>query len=196
MKPFPSSMILAVLISLIFIKAGFAEPYLHAPTGIVFPDQIATLKKQDSFKDFEKDRPGLGVSVGYNGPGITVTIYAYTMGLNEIPPDLDSNIFKAVYLHARREIEMAGELGSYSNVKQLRDDQTAWDSQENGVRSLHASYSLTQNGVDRLSHLYLTEHKNHFLKIRFTYDLDNQEKNERVQKDFLKTFSEILSKNT
>lgn len=168
MKPFSGSLIFAVL-SLISFKTGFAEPYLHAPTGIVFPDHISTLEKQDRVTDFEKDRPGLGVGVGYNGPGITVTIYVYTMGLNEIPSDLDSDIVKAIYLHARREIEMAGELGSYSNVKQLRDDQTAWDSQENGVKSLHATYSLTQDGVDRLSHLHLTKYKNHFLKIRFTY---------------------------
>ncbi len=174
------------------IHSAWAEAYRHRPTGIVFPDRVATLEKEARVTDYEADNPGLGVSVAYNGPGVTVTIYVYTMGMKTIPADLRSSTLKMHLKQATGDIVSAGEEGHYSNVKKISDGEAAWGSDATGTTSLHASYSYTQRGRDRLSHLYLMGYRNHFLKVRFTYDKEIQEAAEKTQKDFLAEFRRIL----
>ena len=174
-------------------QSARSEPYRHGPTGIVFPDRIATLEKEARVTDFEAETPGHGVAVGYNGPGITVTVFVYTMGAKAIPEDLQSVILKDHFEQVCGDIVRAGETGHYSNVKKKSDDIASWGTSGSGMKSLLASYSYTQRGQDRLSLLYLMGFRNHFLKVRFTYDKETQEAAEKIQKDFLAEFSRILS---
>lgn len=185
----------SLVICLLTIQGAWAEAYRHSPTGIVFPDRVAMLEKAARVTDFEKEHPGLGVGIGYNGTGVTVTVYVYTMGIKTIPDDLHSSTLKDHFKQAASDIVRAGEMGHYSNVKKICDDNAAWDKAGGGTTSLHASYSFTQRGRDRISHLYLMGYRNHFLKVRFTYDKEIQEHAEKTQKDFLEEFSRILAGN-
>jgi hypothetical protein len=189
-------MCLSFVISILMIASAFAEAYRHEPTGIVFPERLATLEKESEVTDFETERPGLGVSIGYNGPGVTVTIYIYTMGLKKIPSDLNSPIMKASFTQAANEIEMAGEQGIYRDVTKLSEGEATWGPEESGVNMLHASYSYNRDDEDRLSHLYLTGYQNHFLKVRFTYDKEIQETAEQTRNDFIEEFSRVLVAET
>ena len=185
--------ILSVIACMLMIQSAWTDAYRHRPTGIVFPGRLATLEREAGVTDFEAQTPGLGVSIGYNGPGITVTIYVYTMGMKTIPADLHSSELKDHFKQAASDIVRAGEMGLYSNVQKVSDGEAVWDPAGTGTASFHASYSYTQHGRDRLSHLYLMEHRNHFLKIRFTYDKEIQEAAENTQRDFLAEFSRILA---
>lgn len=195
MNKFAQGTCLSVVMGLLMIQSAWADAYRHRPTGIVFPDRIATLEKETRVTDYEAEHPGLGVSIGYNGPGITVTIYVYTTGMKTIPTDLQSSILKDHFKQAASDIVRAGEMGHYSNVKKISDGEAVWAPAGTGTTSFHASYSYTQRGRDRLSHLYLMGYQNHFLKVRFTYDKEAQEAAEKIQKDFLEEFSRILAGN-
>lgn len=178
---------------MMIIQVACADAYRHGPTDIVFPDRVATLEKEANVTDYETKHPGLGVSVGYNGPGITVTVYIYTMGIKTIPADLQSSILKDNFNQACGDIVRAEQKGKYSNLKKISDSEAAWGAGGTGTKSLHASWSLKwENRQYRLSHLYLLGFQNHFLKIRFTYDKDIQATAEKTQKEFLAEFSRIL----
>ena len=147
----------------------------------------------EGITDYETEKPGLGFSVGYNGPGLKVTVYVYTMGIKTIPEDLDSSILKDHFKKAANDILYMEELGHYSNVKNISDGEAKWGAGETQMRSLYGSYGYTQRGRDCLSHLYLMGFRNHFLKVRFTYDREIQGNAEKIRNEFLGEFSRILS---
>jgi len=183
---------LAMAAGLLAIHGAGAEPYRHAPTGIVFPDRLAGLEKKADITDFEPDYPGFGISVGYNGPGITVTVYLYTLGIKRIPAGPDSSILKEELQHAEGDITTMEERGSYANVKKISEGKAPLNVNGSGPVALYAYYRYTQNGESRVSYLYLTGFRNHFLKIRFTYDKDVRLTAERTRIQFLEEFSRIL----
>ncbi|MBU4460722.1 MAG: hypothetical protein KJ579_09150 [Verrucomicrobia bacterium] len=172
---------------------ALAQPYRHPATDLVFPEQLAGLERGD-VTDYETKSPGLGVSVGYNVPGITVTIYLYTMGMKAVPDDLTSQPLKRHFAGVVSDVFRAGESGAYANVKKTAEGSAALDGSEKGPRALHASFSYSQKGRDRLSHLYLMGFRNHFLKVRFTYDKDMQETAEAVRVKLLGALDEMTGK--
>lgn len=184
---------LSVAISLLIVQGTLAESYRHAATGITFPDRMATLAKEKQETNYEAKTPGLGISVGYNEPGITVTVYVYTMGMKTIPADLNSSILKDHFRQAAGDIARLVEMGYYSNLNKISEDEVVWGDNGADARSLHGLFSYRQSGRDLLSHLYLLGFRNHFIKIRFTYDKEIQEPAEKVQKDFLREFGGILN---
>jgi hypothetical protein len=182
---------LSVAILLGLALDATAEPYRHEPTGIVFPERIAQLGKGE-VTDFEAQSAGGGVGVGYNGPKITVTLYAYTFGAKSIPDNHQSNILKNHFKETIDAVLRAGREGAYQSVKKVSEDVVAWDDGGTGRKTLHAQFSYTQGGRDRHSHLYLTGFKNHFIKIRFTYDVEVHGMAEKIQRDFLSEISRML----
>lgn len=174
------------------LPAAIAAPYHHAPTGIIFPDQLGSLPKHTQISDYEATKPGLGVSVAYNGPGITVTIYLYTLGLDTVSTDLDSPLLNNHFKDTARDVHRAGELGYYEKVRSLPEDRITWSSRPDATRSLRARFSYNQRGVERLSNLYLLGFKNHFLKIRYTHDQAVTPNAETVLTNLLEDLDAIL----
>lgn len=186
---------LSLEICLLIFQVALADPYHHATTGIVFPDHIATLEKEEQITDYEAENPGLGVGVGYNAPGITVTVYIYTMGNKIIPTDLKSSVLMNHFSLVSGEIVKTGSMGYYSDVMRISENEIVWSDDRMGTKSLHASFNYNQHGQDRVSHLYLLSIENNFLKVRFTYDKEIKESAEKLQKEFLEEFSSILNSN-
>ena len=86
--------LLFLLLACITLSAeAQTNSYRHPATGLVFPETLVEMPMV-SLTDHEKDNPGLGVSIGYNAPGITVTVYLYTLGLRSISGDPASPILK------------------------------------------------------------------------------------------------------
>ena len=177
-----------------YSQHSLAMSYRHVATGINFPAFIATLVKKEKVFNFETKQPGYGVSLKYDGLGIKVTVYVYTMGFKNIPSNLTSSTLQDQFKQATGEILLSKKMGHYSKLKKLSEDEVNWGNGEANIKSLHASYILTQEGKQLLSHLHLLGFKNHFLKIRYTYDSNVRKTAEKVQKDFLKELSDILGR--
>lgn len=156
-----------------WLHEAAAEPFRHSETGLVFPDQLAGMDR-GMVTDFEAEQPGLGVSVGYNAPGITLTIYLYNMGMESVPDNIESAIFISHFKQVVDDVVQAGQAGYYGNLKKTSETSVPLLIRKNGPRAFSASFSYTQNGVDRLSKLDLLPFRKHFLKVRFTYDRDIQ----------------------
>lgn len=193
-----------LLISLVIILQMIAIPfvaadaqttqYRHPATGLIFPDSIAGILR-GNVTDFEEKSPGLGVSVAYDRPGITATVYIYTLGLRSIPNDLSSPIFKNHLAQVIQDIYKVEKMGYYKSVIKAAEGMTFLRADKTGPQALFASFSYVQNGTERLSKIYLLGHKQHFVKIRFTYDKSVQAQAEEKLTAFLNAMADMLEKN-
>jgi hypothetical protein len=168
-----------------------AVAYQHPATGMVFTDQLAGMTKVQ-VTDFEKKQPGLGTSIGYNGVGVTATIYIYTAGLKSVPATLDAPLVRSHFNQVVGDVIKAGEMGYYDDVKVISENVVFLRPDQAGAKALRASFSYAQNSVDRLSNLYLLAYKNHFLKIRFTYNKSEQSQAENTLKLLLEEISKSM----
>lgn len=146
-----------------------ATPYKHPETGLVFEETMGGLNK-GNFRNFEEKYPGLGVSIGYNASGITVTVYIYNLGMESIDDNLESPSFKRHFKEVIRDIFAAEKAGHYKDVTLLQIRAIDLGPKKTCPRALAASLSYTQGEINRLSKVYLLVYKQQFLKIRFTHD--------------------------
>lgn len=168
--------------------------YRHPATGLIFPDSVEGIIR-GNVKDFEGTNPGLGVSVPYDRPGITATVYIYNLGLRSIPNDLSSPILKNHFAQVMQDIYEVEKRGYYKFVKKTAEGITFLRADKTGPQALSASFSYVQNGVERLSKVYLLGHKQHFVKIRFTYDKSVQVQTEEKLTAFLNAMADMIERN-
>ena len=116
MKILRFSLLFLLLACITFTADAQTTQYRHPATGLVFPDSVDGIIK-GNVKDFEGTSPGLGVSVSYDRPGITVTVYVYNLRLKSIPDDLSSPIFKNHFAQVMNDIYQVEKLGYYKSVK-------------------------------------------------------------------------------
>jgi hypothetical protein len=187
--------LLFLLLACITISADAqTTQYRHPATGLILPDSVAGIVK-GKVTDYEEKMPGLGISVAYDGPGITATVFIYDFGLESVPDNPPSATFKDHFALVKQDIYEAEKFGYYKSVKTIAEGITFLKADKTGPQALSASLSYVQNGTERLSKVYLLGHKNHFVKIRFTYDKSAQEHSEEALKQFLNEIGATLQKN-
>jgi tetratricopeptide (TPR) repeat protein len=181
-------------VSLFFAVCSLAEPYQHPETGIIFPEQLAGLK-MISVTDYEKEKPGLGISIGYGDSSGTATIYLYNLGIKAVPEDIDSPHFKKHFIQVLNDVIRAGDNGPYHNVKMLSEEELFIGNSQTGIKALSASFSyvMVHNRKEVLSKLYLMSWNNHFLKLRFTYHKDMRIQGEETLKQLIGELSMMIT---
>lgn len=177
-----------------FAKGAMAIQYRHSPTGLVFGDNIAGTVK-GKVTNYEEKQPGLGVSVGYNAPGIAITIYVYTAGLKSIDNTPSSASLKKHFSQVVQNIYKFEKLGNYKSVKKISEGTTFLRSAKNGQQALFASFSYILDETKVLSKLYLMGYKNHFVKIRFTYDEAVQDQGKKMLTRFIDEIGKMLNRH-
>ena len=149
-----------------------------------FPQKMASLKKG---KTVVYDRgSGLGVSIPYNAPGISATIYLYDAGIkrDEIPQDE----IAAQCKKASEDIEQAALQGRYPGLKTLKGLQ---ESSALGGSTCQAAYNFRKWNSTHQSHLYLGAKGGEFVKVRITHrDLPELE---GIRKHFMKSLVSVLA---
>lgn len=177
------------------VSISFSEPYRHTGMNLTFPDQMADMHKV-KVADFEMERPGLGVAIAYNGPGIIATIYLYNMGMVSVPEDTDSPVLQRHFMQAIEDVFQVGHQGLWKNTKKISEDVVFLRSSQTNRKALCASFSYSRYNTEFLSKMCLFAHKNHFIKIRFTYRKDIRLKAEDTFKILLGDIAYILEDET
>lgn len=167
------------IILLVGISTSFSDPYLNPETGILFPDHLPGMTKV-SVVEYEKKHPGLGISVGYNGPRIAATIYVYNMRMTSVPNNIESPDFVAHFKQTAEDIFQAGRQGLWNNVRRTSEEILFVGQPETGLKAQCGSFSYSRNNDELLSKLCLFAYKNYFVKIRFTYAKDIKDKAEET----------------
>ena len=152
------------------------DPKLPGPK-IDFPEVKGFTRDKDA-KTFGK--PELGYSVGYKAPGITVTVYVYNLGVKEIPAGAKSDAVKEQMKSAVADIYTLKERGLYKSVKELsKDEVVPLGKGKDAPTALRRQFELGRDDGTRLSDAYLTGYKDHFVKIRISYDPEGKEEAEK-----------------
>lgn len=176
---------------LLAASVACAEPYNYSAAGLVFPDTIAGMKKG---KVTAFENPDLGVGIGYNTPGASMTIFIYTLGLKSVPADVSSPVFRVQFDQALGDIFQAGKMGVIDNVKRLPGSDVVTMPGKPGRRALSALFTFRIKDREMNSKLYLTQCKNNWVKLRYSYDEGMKEKGEELFNTFLVELSAILER--
>ncbi len=111
------------------------------------------------------DKPELGVSVVYSGPGMTATVYLYDGGLKNLPESLDDPV---VVEHFKSTLHDVSSLIALGLVREVQVRDAAMLKYAGQPEYLYAQLALdTVNGPED-SFLFLTSYQGQFIKIRMT----------------------------
>lgn len=117
----------------------------------------------------------LGYSVSYDREGGSrVTVYVYNGGRTSIPDKLDGAIADQL-ASAKEEIKMVAEMGVYKNVKETKSNVKTLAKTGGKVAVVHAAFTLEARGTKLNSSIYVFPFKNHFIKLRITSPIENDE---------------------
>ena len=156
----------------------FAQCIQDKNSNLKYPTSIDTWKSGDVF-DNEKTDKGLGTTIYYNTPGLKATLYIYD---NQLTTITSSNVEKE-FINISEEIKQVAALGYYkitSPIKTLPDEKI-------GVISVkHSSYEYDQKGEIYVSHSYLCNIKNNFIKIRISFYKSDFDKAKPIMDSFIK----------
>ena len=135
-----------------------------------FPKEAAGLTLE-KITDFEKSDPGSGIAWSYRSSSTKADVYIYDLGLPSIPSDLDASRVSEHMTTLVQSIYEVERRGYYSQVETvLRGQKTAIGS----IPVWHAELTYIEDGIPRVSHIYLGVWKGDFFKIRYTYYADEK----------------------
>lgn len=163
---------------------ALAAEYRHPATGLVFPETLAGMGRI-SVHDYEPDSPGMGVSVGYKGPGMTATIYLYAAGMDAIPDGIDSPEVKEHFRQVVEEIVAYGRSNKQEDMRKTAEGEASFGTPGAERRALSADFRFSLDGASRRSKVDLLGWQNHFLKVRYTYETDVKDTAERTHGELM-----------
>lgn len=172
-------------------QAAWSDPYVHAPSGVSFPDQVAGLQRRN-VNDYEAQHPGSGVSVKYQSTaGLIVDVYAYTAGLRQIPNDINNPVM--AQLRQLTETDIANFAKSKgAEVRRGESMTVEVETSKSKVPVLYNSYVIVFPDGSRNSFVWLWPARNHFFKIRISR-LPGDGSDPRVIREFYESFVRLTT---
>ena len=157
MRPF------AALFLLLASGFSLAEPVVHQPTGISFPDEIAGFAR-DEVTNYESKHAGFGFSYGYNlRSRIAATVYVYSAGQCPVPSGIDGPAITRMREQTLAEIRQA-----YESVEPVTRETARFAGEKDEIPVLYDLLKLQADGRPRVSTVWLWAARDHFIKIRIS----------------------------
>ena len=157
--------------------------YTHSDTKMVFVDRIGSLVFS-GFRDYGDSK--FGVSMAYNTRGIASTIFIYNLDVENISDKPFSS-------------EVADQFCQACNdTRRLHDDANTLSMDIvdlGGKYIIHESMEFSEDGMQKNSHIFVWGYNNNFIKIRFTYEADNEKRALEVLNDLLSYISQYVSED-
>jgi TPR repeat protein len=175
-----------------FIKPNLPSgAYRHPPTGLLFPTMLADLQL-GKISDYRRNEDALGkdVRVGYNAPGIKLTVYVTSRNLATLNREQKKEAFRRYYESSAGDV-MQSE--SYQGQKRISDRVSKLGEGVSDLKIQSTQFTYLELGKKKISYLYLTIYKDYFFKIRYTYDVDRVAKAEKVLVELLLKFGDSLN---
>ena len=153
--------------------------------GLTFPPAVADAERL-GVREYEKDNPGLGYSVGYRQPDAVATVYIYDLKQRDIPDDPSAPAIKAQFAAASADIFRTQQQGVYLKVES-RGEFSMTDARGR-TRLLCATFWLTRTTGEFASDLCVGAWNNKFVKFRITGQQQSQAEAQR----FLQAWVDLL----
>jgi hypothetical protein len=153
--------------------------------GLTFPPAVADAERF-SVREFEKENPGLGYSVGYRQPDAVATVYIYDLKQRDIPDDPSAPAIQAQFAAASADIARTQQQGVYLKVEPRGEFSMA--DARGRTRLLCSAFQLTRTGGELASYLCVGGWNNKFIKFRITGQQQSQPEAQR----FLQAWVDLL----
>ena len=178
------------LIALLLVAVVSADdPKLPGPK-IDFPDIDGfTRGKVQTY-----NQPGLGYSFSYTTPRIVVTLYVYNRDLKEIPDGVKSKVVKDEMKQVGLDLQEAKKQGLYKSIKEVGEEEVVSLGKDKDAPPARRRQFLVDRtkGGEKFSDAYLTGYKDHFIKLRITYDLEEKAESDKKIAELLETVGSAL----
>jgi hypothetical protein len=168
-----SLLVLAAAVALVGVARSADPP----GPKIDFPDvKGLTRGKVETFPKVE-----LGYSVAYNAPGFAGTVYVYNLGLKKIPDGVKSDEVKGELKRAVDDLDRAKQAGLYKSVKEVgKEEAVPLGKGKDAPSALRRQFEVERKDGVKLSEVYVTGYKDHFVKIRITHDPDDKKAADKI----------------
>lgn len=154
-----------------------ADPIVHQPTGIAFPDEIAEFTRGGEV-DYESRSPGAGYSYGYNlKPNIAATVYVYSATQCPVPSGTGDAV-------ARMREQTIGEIRQVwalegRSVDALSREVMQFKGEKGDVGVFFDLFKIRE--TEQTTALWLWAARGHFVKVRLTNVAPRQGDDEKAR---------------
>jgi hypothetical protein len=144
------------------IAAAAADTIKLEPTAVEFPRRIGPMYLQG--EPHKYDPPSLGVSYQFSGSGLSLTVYVYDVGLEDIPDGGDTVVTCKQFEQAKQDVLAAG----YGNTVFVSQQLARLAPPADLPLAREAKFEFRRDGRATVSYLWLTAVSGHFVKLRFS----------------------------
>ncbi|MES0490117.1 MAG: ankyrin repeat domain-containing protein [Leptospirales bacterium] len=161
---------------------------MSMPINIFFPDGLANFGDA-TITNYEHHTEGSGFEFAYEASGISASIFVYNYGLEKIPDGIRSSTVKNHIQVPVNDLYQLEEGNYVYGIMEVDQSVTSADNRD----YLIASYNFFNRKHTLMTvHYLLTGYKNHFIKIRFSYDSNMGYYAQSLMDSFLKSANERL----
>ncbi len=143
---------------------AYADPVKLAPGPFELPDRIGPMRFDG--QPHRYDDPRLGASYQYFGGGLSLTVYVYDLGAENIPDGGDTRITCEAFEGAKGDVMHAG----YQNVVLKSQQLARLDPAAESPVAREAVFEYTRSNRPTVSYLWVTGASKEFVKLRFSID--------------------------
>jgi hypothetical protein len=171
----------AAMISLVSFSAQAAQTTKMEQSMLDnFPASIGYWQRAEVV-NFEDTDPGLGVGINYVLNDIVASIYIYNLGFQSIPSGVNSKQLKSEFKASEDAIFQLQEKGIYMSVKKQDEGRVKFGGARNKLVFKYGEYKLTANDENKSSWLFLTAVRNHYFKVRLSYQVGTLTASDRYE---------------
>jgi len=171
-------------------------PYTHLPSGLVFPESLGGMRRVMAI-DYERQSPGLGVSVKYvmESGGMFADVYVYNQGHARIATGISDPLVQGMVEAAIGDVLTVARSGRYADLKPTGRQVVTLGKAAGAPQALVASFSYVLTGTEVYSQVYGLGAHNHFVKVRVTYPQEQALQSMAVLGAFLEELGTVVGSN-
>jgi hypothetical protein len=156
-----------------------------APTPLELPARIGPLVANPTPHKY--DKPEMGASWQYSGPGSSLTVYLYDAGIRDLQDGADT-------IPACLEFEVAkqGALQAYQNSKLVSQNMVRLLPPEGTPLMREAALEMVREGHPVVSYVWITTVAHQFIKLRFTMDQQLRDELPEARRSILEAFGNAI----
>jgi len=187
MKGRVTIMSLTACMALAFASASArAEPVKLLPGPFELPDRIGPMRFDGKPRKY--DDPRLGASYQYVGGGLSLTVYVYDLGAENIPDGGDTRLVCEAFEGAKGDVLRAG----YQDVVVKTVQLARLDGAAETPVAREAVFEFTRDDRPTVSYLWVTGASKEFVKLRFSVDEKYRDELGEARRTVLDALGEAL----
>ena len=177
---------MSLLACMTLASAAHAEPVKLLPGPFELPERIGPMRFDGKPHTYDDRR--LGASYQYLGGGLSLTVYVYDLGAENIPDGGDTRLVCEAFEGAKGDVMRAG----YQNVVVKTVQLARLDPAADTPVAREAVFEFTRENHPTVSYLWVTGASKEFVKLRFSVDEKYRDELGEARRTVLDALGEAL----